>query len=75
MADLRKTDFERIAGIMADLRGAVEALTGPAAPVALSRAFESAALDLAKALAPHNGKFNQARFLSACRPNAAKGNS
>lgn len=69
MPNLRKTDFERIAGIVRDLRAAIEAIATDAPQVQESRraqAFDSASKSLARALAPHNGKFNASRFLAAC---------
>lgn len=69
MPNLRKTDFERIAGILRDLREACEAIATDSAESQAPRraqAFDSAAKSLAKALAPHNGKFNAKRFLLAC---------
>lgn len=69
MPNLRKSDFERIAGILRDLRGAVEAIATDSPEVQAPRraqAFDSACRDMAKALKPHNGKFDVAKFLNAC---------
>lgn len=72
MANLRKKDFEAIAGTVADLRAAVLALVaeGELTPDALgnrlARAFDSASIDLASALAKHSGTFKRDRFLNAC---------
>jgi hypothetical protein len=69
MPNLRKTDFERIAGILRDLRAAIEAIRTDSPEVQtprMAQAFDSACKDMGKALAPHNGKFNLSRFLSAC---------
>lgn len=66
MPNLRKTDFERIAGILRDLREACEGIATDAPELQAPRraqAFDSAARSMAKALAPHNGKFNASRFL------------
>lgn len=69
MPNLRKSDFERIAAIVADLRAAVEAIATDAPQVQESRraqAFDSAARSLSKALSRHSGTFDANRFLAQC---------
>jgi hypothetical protein len=69
MPNLRKTDFHRIAVILRDLREAVEAISTDSPEIQetrRTRAFNSACVDMAKALAPHNGKFNAKLFFAAC---------
>lgn len=69
MPNLRKTDFVRIAAILKDLRDACDAIATDLPELQAARrgkAFDSAARSLGKALAPHNGKFNMARFLESC---------